>query len=146
MSAQITHPSPEIGAAMGAIGRAAVAAAAVLAQANSATKNCALHAAAEAVRRHVALILSANEIDLRSAKERALSVAMLDRLKLDADRVEAIARGIDAVAELLDPIGTVIADWSRPNGMRIQRVRVPLGVIGIIYESRPNVTADAGTL
>ena len=71
---------------------------------------------------------------------------MLDRLQLDAKRVEAMARGIEEIAALPDPIGTVIAEWTRPNGLRIQRVRVPLGVIGIIYESRPNVTADAGAL
>ena len=83
---------------------------------------------------------------MRQALARALSPALLDRLKLDEKRVEGMARGLDDVIELADPIGTVLAEWSRPNGMVIQRVRVPLGVIGIIYESRPNVTADAGAL
>ncbi len=83
---------------------------------------------------------------MKAATERGLSAAMLDRLELDAKRIESMARGIEAIAELPDPIGSVSAEWTRPNGMRIQRVRVPLGVIGIIYESRPNVTADAGAL
>src|SRR5262249_44866800 len=77
---------------------------------------------------------------------RGLSEALLDRLKLDDERIEAMAAGIEMIAQLPDPIGTVMAQWTRPNGLRIERVRVPLGVIGIIYESRPNVTADAGAL
>src|SRR5258708_15608045 len=83
---------------------------------------------------------------MNAARERGLSGALLDRLLLDAKRVEAMAKGIEAIVQLHDPIGAVIAEWTRPNGMIIQRVRVPLGVIGIIYESRPNVTADAGAL
>jgi glutamate-5-semialdehyde dehydrogenase len=136
----------DIGSVMEPIGRAAVAAATELARANSALKNRALLAMVEALRQNVAKILAANEIDMRAAKERGLSGAMLDRLKLDPARVEGMARGIEDIAKLADPIGTILADWTRPNGMRIQRVRVPLGVIGIIYESRPNVTADAGAL
>ncbi|MFO0453778.1 MAG: glutamate-5-semialdehyde dehydrogenase, partial [Pseudomonadota bacterium] len=84
--------------------------------------------------------------DLAAARARGLAPALLDRLALDAGRVEGIARGLDEIALLPDPVGTVIAEWTRPNGLRFQRVRVPLGVIGIVYESRPNVTADAGAL
>ncbi|MFZ1626168.1 MAG: glutamate-5-semialdehyde dehydrogenase, partial [Gammaproteobacteria bacterium] len=91
-------------------------------------------------------ILAANARDMAAAQKRNLSAALLDRLALDVQRVEAMAAGIEAVAELPDPVGAIIAEWLRPNGLRIQRVRVPLGVIGIIYESRPNVTADAGAL
>src|SRR3546814_1323733 len=88
--------------------------------------------------------MAANAQDLAEAKD--LSAAMADRLRLDDARIEGIARGLEQVAALPDPIGAVIAEWSRPNGLRIARIRVPLGVIGIIYESRPNVTADAGGL
>jgi glutamate-5-semialdehyde dehydrogenase len=136
----------EIGSVMEPLGRAAVASAVQLAQASTATKNRALQAMATALRANAVQILAANEIDMRAAKERGLSSAMLDRLFLDANRVDGIAKGIEAIVELADPIGTLLAEWTRPNGMRIQRVRVPLGVIGIIYESRPNVTADAGAL
>ena len=83
---------------------------------------------------------------MEAARARNLSGALLDRLQLNASRVEAMARGIEDIVALADPVGTVIAEWTRPNGLMIQRVRVPLGVIGIIYESRPNVTADAGAL
>jgi glutamate-5-semialdehyde dehydrogenase len=144
MSAQAT--AIEIGSVMEPIGRAAVAAAVQLAQTSAAAKNRALQSAAAALRANRAHILAANETDMRAAKERGLSGAMLDRLLLDANRVEGIAKGIEAIVELPDPIGTLLSEWTRPNGMRIQRVRVPLGVIGIIYESRPNVTADAGAL
>lgn len=136
----------EISAVMDPIGRCAVAAAAELAQASTAIKNRALQAMADAMRSNATQILSANEADMRSANERGLTGAMLDRLMLDAKRVEGIAKGIEEIIALPDPIGTVLSEWTRPNGMRIQRVRVPLGVIGIIYESRPNVTADAGAL
>jgi glutamate-5-semialdehyde dehydrogenase len=136
----------QIGAVMEPIGRAAVDAARVLAQADAATKNRALTAAAAAIRQHSTEILEANGRDMASARERNLSAALLDRLLLDAKRVEAMAKGLDDIRELADPVGTLISEWTRPNGMIIQRVRVPLGVIGIIYESRPNVTADAGAL
>jgi glutamate-5-semialdehyde dehydrogenase len=128
------------------IGRAAVLAADELALAPGAAKNRALAVAAAEVRTRVADILGANEADMAAATAAGLGAAMLDRLKLDAGRIEAIARGLEDIIALADPIGTVIAEWTRPNGLRIQRVRVPLGVIGIIYESRPNVTADAGAL
>jgi glutamate-5-semialdehyde dehydrogenase len=131
---------------MQGIGRAAVVAADQLALASSALKNRALSAAAAALRADSRLILAANAEDMRDAQSAALSAALLDRLKLDERRVEATARGLEDIAALEDPIGSVIAEWTRPNGLRISRVRVPLGVIGIIYESRPNVTADAGAL
>ncbi len=141
-----TDSLAQIGAVMEPIGRAAVEAARVLAQAGTATKNSALAAAAATIRKRSAEILEANARDMASARERNLTAALLDRLQLDAKRVEAMAQGLDDIQQLADPIGTVIAEWTRPNGMTIQRVRVPLGVIGIIYESRPNVTADAGAL
>jgi len=131
---------------MQGIGRAAVVAAEQLALASSAIKNRALSAAAAALRADSRLILAANAEDMRDAQSAALSAALLDRLKLDERRVEATARGLEDIVALEDPIGAVIAEWTRPNGLRISRVRVPLGVIGIIYESRPNVTADAGAL
>jgi glutamate-5-semialdehyde dehydrogenase len=136
----------ELGAVMERLGRNAVAAAAVLALADTATKNAALAAAAAAIRAGAAPILAANARDMAAARAAHLSGALLDRLALDEPRVEAMARGLEEVLALPDPIGTVAAQWQRPNGLTIQRVRVPLGVIGIIYESRPNVTADAGAL
>ena len=140
------HLDPKIGELMEGLGKAAVKAAAVLALANPERKNIALSAAATAVRARRAEILAANEHDMAAARAAKLGGALLDRLQLDEKRVEAIARSIEEVVALPDPIGTTVADWDRPNGLRIQRVRVPLGVIGIIYESRPNVTADAGAL
>ncbi len=128
------------------LGQDAVAASRVLAQTSTEVKNTALRGAAAALRARRAEILAANEADVQKAVEKNLTPALIDRLKLDDKRVEAMARGIEEVIALADPIGTVIAEWTRPNGMLIQRVRVPLGVIGIIYESRPNVTADAGAL
>ena len=131
---------------MEALGRAATEAAAVLALAPAQQKNTALAAAAAAVRARRAAILAGNERDMTAARARHLSGPRLERLRLDERRVEAIAASIDAVLALRDPIGTTAAEWQRPNGLRIQRVVVPLGVIGVIYESRPNVTADAGAL
>ncbi len=101
---------------------------------------------AQAVRDHVDEILEANRMDTGDSEKRGLSAAMLDRLMLDDDRIESMAAATDAIAELPDPLGQVIAEWDRPNGLTIQRITVPLGVIGIIYESRPNVTADAAAL
>src|SRR5690606_12789146 len=135
-----------IDAVMRPIGVAAVAAAHALAHSSTEARNSALKAAAAALRRRSAEILAANRIDLQQAGERGLSGALLDRLSLDDKRIAAMAQGIEDIVALADPLGSVIAQWERPNGMRIQRVRVPLGVIGIIYESRPNVTADAGAL
>ena len=131
---------------MFALGRAAKAAAAELARASGEVRNAALREAAAQIRAGRAEILAANAEDMQAAQARGLSKAMLDRLALDESRVEAMAAGVEAIADLPDPIGKVIAEWDRPNGLKIQRVRVPLGVIGIIYESRPNVTADAGAL
>ena len=131
---------------MAPIGRAALAAAQVLARADAAQKNAALEAAAQALRRRRDEILAANAQDLEVARSGGLAAAMIDRLALDTARVEAMARGVEEIARLADPVGSVLAEWVRPNGLRIQRVRVPLGVIGIIYESRPNVTCDAGAL
>jgi glutamate-5-semialdehyde dehydrogenase len=145
MSAVLTQTT-EIPTLMNELGQQAVAASQVLAQASTATKNRALQLAASAIRERRAEILDANAADVADAKERGLSAALLDRLLLDEKRIEAVATGIEEIIRLEDPIGAVIAQWTRPNGLRIQRVRVPLGVVGIIYESRPNVTADAGAL
>jgi glutamate-5-semialdehyde dehydrogenase len=134
---------PEI---MTIIGRAARAAALVLSVASTDQKNRALRAAAAALRARRHKILAANDRDMQGAAAKGLPPAMLERLKLDEARVDAMARGLEDIERLADPIGTVLAEWTRPNGMVIQRQRVPLGVIGIIYESRPNVTADAGAL
>jgi glutamate-5-semialdehyde dehydrogenase len=121
-------------------------AARVLALAPPAQKNKALAAMAKAVRRSRNAILAANAEDQAEAKSGGATPAFLDRLSLDAARIEAMAAGLDVIRKLNDPVGTVMDSWRRPNGMRIERVRVPLGVIGVIYESRPNVTADAGAL
>jgi glutamate-5-semialdehyde dehydrogenase len=134
-----------IEAVMAAIGQRARAAAAGMALASTEAKNRALTEAAGAIRRDSDAILAANRRDVDSV-EGKLSAAMIDRLALDPKRVEAIAKGLEEVAALPDPVGTSLARWTRPNGLDIERVRVPLGVIGIIYESRPNVTADAGAL
>jgi glutamate-5-semialdehyde dehydrogenase len=128
------------------LGRAAVAAQRVLSLAPTAQRNQALGATAAALRAQRDSILAANQRDMAAAAAAGLGRAALDRLELDAARIEAMARGVEDVVALPDPIGTVLAEWTRPNGLRIQRVRVPLGVIGIIYESRPNVTCDAGAL
>jgi glutamate-5-semialdehyde dehydrogenase len=131
---------------MRTLGQRARSAASQLARATTAQKDAALQAAAAAIRQDRDAILAANAQDMDAARARSLSKSLLDRLYLDAARVEAVARSIDEVRALPDPVGQVMAEWTRPNGLRIQRVRVPLGVIGIIYESRPNVTADAGAL
>src|ERR1700688_4499261 len=131
---------------MQGIGRAARDAARVLALAPTDQKNRALRAAAAALRAQRPEILAANASDMHEAVARGLSGALLDRLRLDDNRVDAMAQGLDDIERLADPIGKRLAQWSRPNGMQIERVCVPLGVIGIIYESRPNVTADAGAL
>jgi glutamate-5-semialdehyde dehydrogenase len=128
------------------LGQAALAASDALSLADTATKDRALREAAAAIRTGKADILAANAQDLAHARERQLTAALLDRLELNDKRVEAMAKGLEDIVGLEDPIGTVAAQWTRPNGLAILRVRVPLGVIGIIYESRPNVTADAGAL
>ncbi|MGH6663301.1 MAG: glutamate-5-semialdehyde dehydrogenase [Pseudolabrys sp.] len=136
----------DIAAAMAEIGRAARAAARTLALASTAQKDRALELMAKAIRAQSARILAANAEDIGEARANGTAGAFLDRLALDAARIEAIAAAIDVVRALKDPVGIVTESWTRPNGMKIERVRVPLGVIGIIYESRPNVTADAGAL
>jgi glutamate-5-semialdehyde dehydrogenase len=133
---------PELAAAMAAIGQRARAAAAQLALASAEAKSLALREAARAVRVQAAAILDANGQDLNAAGD--LSPVMRDRLALDPKRIEAIAKGLEEIAALPDPVGRSLGRWTRPNGLDIERVAVPLGVIGIIYEARPNVTADAG--
>lgn len=128
------------------MGTRAKAAAADLALASTEAKNEALIKAADALKANVSTILEANEKDLEFGREKGLSDAMMDRLALDRSRIIAIAKGLEDIAKLPDPVGDTMAEWVRPNGLKIARVRVPLGVIGVIYESRPNVTADAGAL
>ena len=128
------------------LGRDAQAAVLVLGTATTEQKNTALLEAAKSLRVNAETIISENNKDMAAGEQKGLTPAMLDRLKLDKGRIEAMASGLEAIAELDDPVGTEMARWSRPNGLDIARVRVPLGVIGIIYESRPNVTADAGAL
>lgn len=139
-------PVNEIATVMNRLGRDAVAAAEALALATTEQKNRALAITATRLRADQAAILAANALDMDAARAKGLSVAMLDRLRLDGSRIESMARGVEDIAALPDPVGTVAAQWTRPNGLVISRVRVPLGVIGIIYESRPNVTCDAGAL
>ena len=122
------------------------AASIVLGRADTQRKAAALNAGAAQLRATAADILAANEIDVAAGREAGLSSAMIDRLTVDAVRVDAIAAAVEAVAALPDPVGAILSEDVRPNGLRLSRVRVPLGVIGIIYESRPNVTADAGAL
>lgn len=136
----------DISALMAEMGRRARAAAQVLALAPAEQKDRALAAMAAAVRAQKSAILAANAEDVAEARASGADNAFIDRLSLNEARVEGIAAGIEAVQSLKDPVGAVMEAWTRPNGMRIERVRVPLGVIGIIYESRPNVTADAGAL
>ncbi|HKJ20260.1 MAG TPA: glutamate-5-semialdehyde dehydrogenase, partial [Woeseiaceae bacterium] len=131
---------------MTALGESARASAATLAITSGEQRNAALAAAAAALRERSSEIVAANRQDMAVASERSLTRAMLDRLMLNRERVEAMAEGIEIIIGLHDPIGRVLGEWERPNGLHIQRVSVPLGVIGIIYESRPNVTADAAAL
>ncbi len=138
--------SHSLNATMRALGQAARQAAHLLANTPTAAKNRALIGAAGALRAQRGVILQANAEDMDAARQKALGHALLDRLELDARRVEAMAKGLEEIAALPDPVGETMASWTRPNGLRFARVRVPLGVIGIIYESRPNVTADAGGL
>lgn len=136
----------DLSSTMSAIGRGARKAAAILAGTPTPIKDRALEAGAESLRRAVDVILEANAEDMAGAEQRGTKGAMLDRLALDGKRVEAMAAGLLTIAEQPDPVGAEMARWQRPNGLDIARVRVPLGVIGIIYEARPNVTADAGAL
>jgi glutamate-5-semialdehyde dehydrogenase len=133
-------------ALMAEIGRKARAASRPLAIATTSAKNAALVAMANAILRNEKAILDANAIDVANGEESGLSASFMDRLTLNPSRIKAMAEGIREIAALKDPVGEVIAEWDRPNGLHIERVRTPLGVIGVIYESRPNVTADAGAL
>jgi len=136
----------QIAQTMDDMGRAARRAAAELATAGGEQRNAALEASAAAIRKAASDIIEANRLDMAAAESRGLSGAMLDRLMLDAERIEAMASGMESITALHDPLGRILDEWERPNGLKIQRVSVPLGVIGIIYESRPNVTADAAAL
>jgi glutamate-5-semialdehyde dehydrogenase len=142
-NAESQQTIPEL---MDQMGVAARAAAAELARSTAAQRSNALRRAAVVMRNNVAKILSANQQDMTAAEARGLSGAMLDRLMLDPQRVEAMAASLESIDQLPDPVGRIMAEFDRPNGLKIQRVAVPIGVIGIIYESRPNVTADAAAL
>jgi glutamate-5-semialdehyde dehydrogenase len=134
----------DLAQAIDQIGRNAQAASRVLARVSTVQKDQALRAAADQIEREIQEILSANSADLQAA--RSLGAAMLDRLRLDRDRLNKIAQSVRSVAELKDPVGEILKQWERPNGLKIAKVRVPIGVIAIIYESRPNVTIDAAAL
>ncbi len=136
----------ELEKTMQTIGQQARAAAATLARASIDSRNRALSSSARALRAQMGEILDANRLDMEAANAKGLTQSMLDRLRLDESRVEAMALGLETIEAADDPVGRVMAEWLRPNGLNIQRVSVPLGVIGIIYESRPNVTSDAAAL
>ncbi len=136
----------DIASTMAEIGRNARTAARVLAKASPQAKRTALLTAAGAINAHRGKILAANANDIEAATAKGISNAFLDRLTLTDARIDAMIDGLKTIAELPDPVGSVIAEWDRPNGLHIARVRTPLGVIGVIFESRPNVTADAGAL
>lgn len=146
MSVATAIDTNDIACQMAELGKRARAAVHELGQADNERKNKALRAAAAALRERTDNLLAANEKDVAATEARNIAASLLDRLKLDAGRIDAMAAGLEQIADLPDPVGEVLADWDRPNGLNISRVRVPLGVIGIIYESRPNVTADAGGL
>jgi glutamate-5-semialdehyde dehydrogenase len=139
-------PPAPLKAMMDTLGSAALAAAAALATASTAAKNTALRQSAANIRARAGDIAAANARDMAAAEAKGLSAAMLDRLALTPSRIEAMAAGLEDIAALPDPVGAVIAAWDRRNGLHIERVRTPLGVVGVIFESRPNVTADAGGL
>jgi glutamate-5-semialdehyde dehydrogenase len=143
---QLNPNKTDIPALMHHLGTDARAAYQALAEATTEQKNAALLAAAKALRTRASAILEANSADLRAAETAGITGPMLERLVLNESRIEGMAKGLEDIAALPDPVGDVLAEWDRPNGLKIARVAVPLGVIGIIYESRPNVTADAGAL
>src|SRR5262245_18140639 len=146
INARRVESDPDVAAVMAGLGARARTAARILALAPTAQKDSALGAMAQALRDRRRDILAANAEDIAGAKASGETAAFIDRLALDEKRLAAMADGIDVVRALRDPVGAVTETWTRPNGMRIERVRVPLGVVGVIYESRPNVTADAGAL
>lgn len=141
-----TVSEQDVKSVMAGMGAQAKASAQVLATADTESKNKVLIIAAEMLWQRREEILSANEKDMKLAKANGISAAFLDRLKLDETRIQGMMDGLKAIADLKDPVGDVISQWERPNGLDISRVRTPLGVIGVIFESRPNVTADAGAL
>jgi len=145
-SQRVSASEQSVETQMRLLGRAARKAARALALSSGATRDRALHAAAAAIRAQEAEILAANAQDVEDARARGTTGSFIDRLTLDEARVEAMARGLEEIAALPDPIGKVLASFERPNGLKIERVATPLGVVGVIYESRPNVTADAGGL
>jgi glutamate-5-semialdehyde dehydrogenase len=142
----VTTGPEALAATMDAIGHRARAAAAAIAVATPEAKRLALGAAATVLRGRMGELLAANALDMEACRAAALSSAMADRSRLDEARVEAIAQGLEAVAALPDPVGAIDASWTRPNGLEIRRVRAPIGVVAIVYEARPNVTADAGAI
>lgn len=146
MLTRTTDATIDITALMATLGENARASAAPLASASAERKHAALVAMADAITAAQDDILAANAIDMENAREAGITGSFLDRLNLNKERVKAMADGIREIADLKDPVGDIIAQWDRPNGLHIERVRTPLGVIGVIYESRPNVTADAGAL
>ena len=142
----VTQDNDNLQMLMVKIGRRARAAARVLGNASTEQKNQALLAAADVLRQRASDILAANALDRADAEVKGVKGSFLDRLKLDAARLDAIAQAVADIAALNDPVGRVLAEWTQPNGLRFERVATPLGVIGVIFESRPNVTADAGAL
>ena len=146
MSSNEITQTNDLHSLMADLGSRARMAARHLSTASDEMKSAALHAAAESIRRNRDAILEANAADYRDAEARGTTGAFLDRLKLDGTRIEAIAKSVEDVAALHDPVGRILASWTQPNGLRFERVTTPLGVIGIIFESRPNVTADAAAL
>ena len=141
-----TKPAEDVVGIVATLGQRAKAAAVALRNAGTETKNRALVEAARLIRSEKAAILAANARDIEAAKATGLGSALLDRLLLNEARIEGMAKGLDDIVSLPDPVGAEIERWRRPNGLEISRVRVPIGVIGVIYEARPNVTADAGAL
>ena len=146
MLTRVDTAETDVRSLMADLGERARAASRALATASTGGKNAALAAMADAIIAGEQAILAANALDMEAGRSNGLSGSFLDRLELTPDRIAAMAEGVRAIAALQDPVGGVIAAWDRPNGLKIERVRTPLGVIGVIYESRPNVTADAGAL
>ena len=141
-----TKPAEDVAAIVAELGQRAKRAATSLRNATTEAKNKALAEAARLIRAESAAILAANALDVAAAKKAGMNEAMQDRLLLNPARVEGMAKGLDDIVALPDPVGALVEEWQRPNGLSISRVRVPIGVIGVIYEARPNVTADAGAL
>ena len=141
-----TKPAEDVAAIVAELGQRAKRAATSLRNATTEAKNKALAEAARLIRAESAAILAANALDIAAAKKAGMNEAMQDRLLLNPARVEGMAKGLDDIVALPDPVGALVEEWQRPNGLSISRVRVPIGVIGVIYEARPNVTADAGAL